>query len=48
MGTPGEKISFNFQVIHGEVDLVYYLDKAMQERDSEGRFSNKSDFKRKV
>ena len=35
-------------MIHGRINLVYYLDKAMQGRDSRGRFSNKSDLKRKV
>ena len=48
METPREEISFNFRVIHDIINLVYYSDKAMQGRDSKGRFSNKSDFKRKV
>ena len=48
MGTSGEKISFNFRVTYGKINLLYYLDKCMYRRDSRGRFSNKSDVKRKV
>ena len=48
MAVSGEEILFNFGVIRGRINLVYYLNKGMYRRNSRGRFSNKSNLKREV